>query len=382
DALTAALRAGIARLPHTMHVEVEVDRLEQPRHGSDGTPVTTIQTAPGAPAPAAAERARPALLQNRWARFVLRRGGRLLLSLWVLVTAAFLMIHLVPGDPIRAALGPTATPELIAQTRANFGLDAPLWQQYLRFLAGIFTGELGTSIQYRLPVVDVIGDRLPATLALGLAGFVVAVLVAIPVGALIAVATRRGRNRGLELGFASSSVVLGTIPDFLLGVALVWIFGVTLKWLPVAGADGLESFILPVLALAVGPAAILSRIVRVELLAALEADYVRTARAKRLAPARVVLRHALPNAVTASLTLGGLLLGSMVAGTVLVENVFAWPGIGATVTGSILGKDYQLVQGIVLVYGVGVLLANTAVDVILAVLDPRSTILDETGGAR
>ncbi|GAA3659048.1 ABC transporter permease [Microbacterium marinilacus] len=340
--------------------------------------MTITENAEQAPADAAAP-ARTGLLQRRWMRFALQRGGRLLLSLWVLVTAAFLMIHLVPGDPIRASLGPTATPELIEQTRRNLGFDAPLWEQYLRFLTGIFTGELGTSIQFRLPVADVIGDRLPATLALGVAGFVVAVLIAIPVGALVAVATRRGRNRGVELGFASSSVVIGTIPDFLLGVALVWIFGVTLRWLPVAGEDGLASYVMPVVALAAGPAAILARIVRVELLAALEADYVRTARSKRLEPTRVVLRHALPNAVTASLTLGGLLLGSMVAGTVLVENVFAWPGIGSTVTGAILGKDYQLVQGIVLVYGVGVLLANTVVDVILAVLDPRSTILE---GAR
>ena len=212
---------------------------------------------------------------------------------------------------------------------------------------------------------------------LGLAGFIVAVVVAIPLGVILAVATRRGRRRWLELGFTSSSVVLGTIPDFLLGVAFVWLFGVTLDWLPVAGADGPESYILPVLALAIGPAVILTRIVRVELLATLESDFVRTARAKRLTPRRIVFRHALPNAVTATLTVGGLLLGSLIASTVLVENVFAWPGIGQTVTGSIIGKDYQLVQGIVLVYGVAALLVNTFVDISLAVLDPRSTILDE-----
>ncbi|WP_430647805.1 ABC transporter permease [Agromyces sp. GXS1127] len=348
--------------------------------------MTTTQpagtTVPGPSAPGVRSAPPRSWTRNRWARFAVRRGGRLLISLWVLVTAAFLMIHLVPGDPIRGALGPKATPELIEQTRANLGLDAPLWQQYLDFIAGIFTGDLGVSIQYRLPVSDIIADRLPATLALGIAGFIVAVLVAIPLGALVAVATRRGRRRFLEAGFASTSIVLATIPDFLLGVALVWIFGVTLQWLPVAGMDGVDSFVLPVLALAVGPAMILARIVRVELLAVLDADHVRTARAKRLPPARVVWRHALPNAVTASLTLGGLLLGAMVASTVLVENVFAWPGIGSTVTGSILGKDYQLVQGIVLVYGVGVLLANTAVDVALAVLDPRSTVLDDAEGGR
>jgi peptide/nickel transport system permease protein len=333
---------------------------------------TTDITAATTDAPTSAVRG---FARHRWVRFALRRGGRLLVSLWVLVTAAFLMIHLVPGDPVRAALGPTATPELLDATRHEFGLDLPLWEQYLRFI----TGDLGTSLQYRLPVADIIGQRLPATLALGAAGFAAAIVIAIPLGVLVAVATRRGRRRGLELGFTSTSVVLGAIPDFLVGVALVWVFSVSLHWLPVAGAKEPESYVLPVIALAVGPALVLARIVRVELLATLDTDFVRTARAKRLTPRRVVFRHALPSALTASLTIGGLLLGSMIASTVLVENVFAWPGIGQTVTGSILNKDYQLVQGIVLVYGIGALLVNTVVDVALALIDPRSGIIDEAG---
>ena len=342
--------------------------------------MTSTETAPAPPAaPAAPRGAVRGLRHNRRLRFALRRGGRLLVSLWVLVTAAFLMIHLVPGDPVRGALGPMATPDLIERTRHQFGFDLPLWEQYFRFIGGIFTGDLGTSLQLRMPVADVIGTRLPDTLVLGAAGFIVAVVVAIPLGVALAVATRRGRRRWLELGFTSTSVVLGTIPDFLLGVAFVWLFGVTLHWLPVAGADGLDSYVLPVLALAIGPAVILTRIVRVELLATLESDFIRTARAKRLSPRRIVFRHALPNAVTATLTVGGLILASLIASTVLVENVFAWPGIGQTVTGSIIEKDYQLVQGIVVVYGVIALLVNTFVDITLAILDPRSAILDEGG---
>ena len=170
---------------------------------------------------------------------------------------------------------------------------------------------------------------------------------------------------------------MGTIPDFLLGVALVYVFGVSLGWLPVAGNDSPEAYVLPVLALAVGTAAILARIIRVEMVAVLEADFVRTARAKRLPARTVYLGHALPNALTASLTLGGLILGALVASTVLVENVFAWPGLGSTIASSILNKDYPLVQAIVLVYGVGVLLVNTGVDVSLAVLDPRSMIRED-----
>jgi peptide/nickel transport system permease protein len=190
------------------------------------------------------------------------------------------------------------------------------------------------------------------------------------------VATRRGRRRRTELAFAGSSVVLGSIPDFLLGVALVAVFAVNLGWFPVAGRDGAASYVLPVLALTIGPAALLARIVRIEMLAVLETDYVRTARAKRLPALRIHLRHALPNAVTATLTIGGMLLATMIASTVLVENVFAWPGLGSTIVQSIVLRDYPVVQGAVLVYGVCVLVVNTLVDVALALLDPRSTIGD------
>lgn len=311
---------------------------------------------------------------NPWTRFAARRIGRLVVSLWVVVTAAFLMLHLIPGDPVRVALGPTASVELVAARRAALGLDAPLWQQYVNFLRGVFTGDLGVSVSSGLRVSDVLGDRLPATLELAVGAFVVAVLVSVPLGLLFAVLTRGGRRRPAELAFTSTSVVIAAIPEFLLGVALVWVFSVTLGWAPVAGRDGFGSAVLPVLALALGPAAILARIVRVETVTVLRADFIRTARAKRLPNRLVYLRHALPNALTAAITLGGLLLGSLVAGTVLVENVFAWPGLGSTIVASIQAKDYPVVQGIVLLYGVGVLLVNLVVDVALALLDPRSTI--------
>jgi peptide/nickel transport system permease protein len=314
---------------------------------------------------------------NAWVRFAVRRLGRLLVSLWVLVTAAFLMIHLIPGDPVRAALGPTAPAELVAARREGLGLDDPILVQYVHYLQGLFTGDLGTSLISQLPVWDVVAQRLPATLALALLGFVTAVVIAVPVGVSMGVMTRRGHGRRTELSFTTTSVVLGIIPDFLLGVGLVYVFGVTLGWLPVAGNDSASAYILPVLALAVGPAAILARIIRVEMVTVLEADFVRTARAKRLPDRRVYLGHALPNALTASLTIGGLILSSMVAGTVLVENVFAWPGLGGTIVSSIQNKDYPVVQAIVLVYGVGVLLVNTAVDIILALLDPRSMIRED-----
>ncbi|MEL5955267.1 ABC transporter permease [Streptomyces sp. CLV115] len=311
---------------------------------------------------------------NPWLTFGARRLGRFVVSVWALVTMAFLMIHLIPGDPVRAALGLTAPIDLVNARRAALGLDHPLWQQYLDYVGGLFHGDFGTSMLSGQPVGDIIATRLPATLQLALPAFVVVVALAIPLGLAFAVLTRGGRRRGSELAFTSTTVLLAAIPEFLVAVALVASFAVQLGWFPVAGHDGAGSLVLPIVALALGPTSTLSRIVRVETLSVLGNDFIRTARAKRL-PARLVyLRHALPSALTATLTLGGLMLTTMVAGTVLVENVFAWPGLGSTISQSILQKDYPLVQGIVLVYGIGVLLVNLVVDLLLTVLDPRSTI--------
>jgi peptide/nickel transport system permease protein len=320
---------------------------------------------------------RVGVVSHPWVRFGLRRLGRLLVSLWVLITASFLMIHLIPGDPVRAALGPTAPASLVTAKRDEMGLDDPILVQYWHYLHGLLTGDLGTSLVSQLPVSQIVSQRLPATLALALLAFLVAVAIAVPTGVTMGVLTRRGHGRRTELAFTTTSVVFGIVPDFLVGVILVYVFGVNLGWLPVAGNDTPSAYVLPVLALAVGPAAILARIIRVEMVTVLEADFVRTARAKRLPARTIYLGHALPNALTAALTLGGLILSGMVAGTVLVENVFAWPGLGSTIVSSILNKDYQVVQAIVLMYGVGVLLVNTLVDVALALLDPRSMIRED-----
>jgi peptide/nickel transport system permease protein len=327
--------------------------------------VTSATTTPHAVSP---------WLDNPWLRFAARRTTRLVVSLWVLITASFLMIHLIPGDPVRAALGINAPTALVDAKREDLGLNDPLLVQYWHYLQGLFTGDLGTSMTSQLPVSQIISQRLPATIELAVLSFVVAIAVAIPLGTLMGVLTRGGRARKSELSFTTVSVILAAIPDFLIGVVLVWLFAVHLHWFPVASKTGPSSYVLPVLALAIGPAAVLARIVRVEMVSVLRADYVRTARAKRLPARAVYLKHALPNALTAAITLGGLLLGALIASTVLVENVFAWPGLGSTIVQSILAKDYPVVQGVVLVYGIGVLVVNLLVDVVLAVLDPRSTI--------
>ena len=319
---------------------------------------------------------RPAvrIRDNELLGFAARRLGRFVVSLWIVVTAAFLMIHLVPGDPVRAAMGTNAPSDLVEARREALGLNDSLLTQYWHFIQGLFSGDLGTSLVTNQPVTQVVSDRMPETLQLAVLAFILVAALALPIGVTMAVATRGGRRRGGELAFATICVVVAAVPEFLLAVAFVYLFAVQFAWFPVAGADGGASYVLPVVTLALGPAAVMARIVRVETLSVLGNDFIRTARAKRLPPRLVYLRHALPNALTATLTIAGLLLTSMVAGTVLVEQIFAWPGLGSMIVQSILQKDYPMVQGIVLVYGCAVLLVHLVVDVLLGVLDPRSTI--------
>ncbi|WP_335936199.1 ABC transporter permease [Streptomyces sp. PTD5-9] len=315
-----------------------------------------------------------ATVRGPWAGFVLRRTRRLVVSLAALVTAAFAMIHLIPGDPVRAALGPTADPALIEARRRSLGLDESLPRQFGAFVGHLLQGRLGDSIGAQMPVSEIIAGRLPATLQIAVPAFALILLIAVPVGMTAAVLTKDGRRRRSELVFTGVTGLLGAVPEFLLAVGLVAAFAVTWPLFPVASRAGLDSYVLPVLALAVVPAATLSRIVRVETLRVLGEDYMRTARAKRL-PARLrYLRHALPNLLTSSLTLGGLLFSSLLAGTVLVENVFAWPGLGTTIVQAITEKDYPLVQGVVLVYGAAALLITFVVDMAVAVADPQSTV--------
>lgn len=309
-----------------------------------------------------------------WLGFLIRRLARLVVSLFALATLSFLMIHLIPGDPIRTALGPTAPLQLVRAREHAMGLDRPLVEQFLNYLRGLVSGEFGTSFVYNLPVSDVVGQRLPNSAALAGISFAVIMLVSVPLGMIAAVLTRDGRRRGTELTFTSATGLLATIPEFLLGVGLVWLFAVELGWLPVAGQDGVRSYLLPVAALSLGSIAALARIVRAETLRVLGEDYLMVARGKRL-PARLLyLRHVLPNMLTATLTLGGLLLTGLIGGTVLVENVFAWQGLGTIVVDSVIQRDYPVAQAVFVLLGAAVLLVNLIVDLVLGLLDPRSTI--------
>lgn len=307
-------------------------------------------------------------------RVGVRRLVRFLVSLAVLVVATFAMIHLIPGDPVRAALGPAAPVELVEARRAALGLDRPLPEQLVTYVTGVFSGDFGTSFVTGEPVGEVILARLPNTLSLALLATLVALLVAVPLGMWAAIRTENGRNRGTELTFSAGTGAAVAVPEFLYSIALVAVFAIGLGWFPPAGKAGAVTYVLPVVALAIGPAAMIARISRVETLRELGKDYVRLARAKRLPAARLHLRHVLPNTLTATLTVGGLLLTSLIAGGVLVEYVFAWPGLGLKIVESVTQKDYPVAQGVVLVYGAIVLVVNLGVDLVLGTLDPTSAI--------
>jgi ABC-type dipeptide/oligopeptide/nickel transport system permease component len=309
-----------------------------------------------------------------WLAFLARRLGRFLVSMILLVTACFAMVHALPGDPVRSALGVKTSPEVIAATRHRLGLDHSVWQQYVDYVHGLLTGHLGTSLISDTPVSQIMSQLLPATIALGSIAFVVVIVVSIPAGILTAIATREGKRRRTHLGFASTTGLMLSVPDYVLSVGLVFVFAVTFPVFQVAGRAGPDSYVLPVIALSAGPIAYLARIVRAETQRVLAEDYMRTARSKRLPPRLLYVRHALPNILTATLTVSGLVLTSLLAGTVLVETVFAWPGIGHELVQSVLSTDFPVVQAVALFFGSAVLLINLVVDVAIAVVDPRSTI--------
>lgn len=312
-----------------------------------------------------------------WIRYGVRRLSHFAVSVIVLVTAAFLMIQLIPGDPAQISAGANAPAEIVAQRREQLGLNQPLWLQYLQLWSRFFTGSMGESTTLRVPVADVMAARLPATLELAALAVAIVIALGIPLGLAAGALTRGGRRRGLEAGYTSFATVLTVVPEFVMGVALVYLFSVSMQILPVAGRGGPATYILPVAALSIGGIAAISRIVRAETLVVLEQEYIRTARAKRMRATRLYVRHVLPNILTATLTISGLLLGGMIAGTVLVENIFAWPGLGTTIVQSIQNKDYPLVQAIVIFYGTVILAINLVVDLALIVIDPRTALRED-----
>jgi ABC-type dipeptide/oligopeptide/nickel transport system permease component len=295
---------------------------------------------------------------------------RLALTVPVLVGVSLLvfsMSHLVPGDPVAVMLGERATSEDMARLRAQLGLDRPLYVQYAEFVARAVRGDLGTSIRTGRPVLLEIGEQCPATVTLTLSATLLAGLFGILAGT-VAATNRRG---GLE-AVLMSFVLLGvSTPTFFSGLLLIIVFALYLNWLPVATGVGITPLILPSVTLALPAAAVLARITRSSLLEELGKDYVRTAAAKGLEQARIVMRHVWKNALIPVVTILGLQFGGLMAGAVIVESVFARPGLGRYTVNAINARDFPQIQGTVLVVALVYVLVNLAVDVLYAALDPR-----------
>jgi peptide/nickel transport system permease protein len=329
------------------------------------------------------------------ARYLLRRLALTIPILLGVSLLVFLMLHSAGGDPAQTILGARADPESIAELRRELGLDRPLLVQYVAFLSGAVRGDFGRSYRSNTPVIAEIAARFPATIELAIAAMVIAVVVGVVFGTLAAV------RRHSILDYVSSTVVLlgVSLPTFWLGLILIIIFGLWLRWLPISGRvdprlgadpslpfltlasllhgnwavakDALRHLILPALTLAAWPAAIVARMTRASLIESLGQDYVRTARGKGLPEQLIVVGHAARNALLPVLTVVGLEFGTLLGGAVVTETIFSWPGLGQLTVTAIGARDYQVVQGVVVLLGAVFVLLNLLVDVLYAVLDPR-----------
>ncbi|WP_225769020.1 ABC transporter permease [Inquilinus sp. Marseille-Q2685] len=299
-------------------------------------------------------------------RFWSVKAARTLLTLWFVVTFAFIVLR-VSGDPVQSLLGPDATNEEIAQFREAWGLDRPLPEQYLRYVVQMASGQFGTSYRDGRPVTEIIAERVPWTVLLGLSAYAVAILVGVPAG--IVAALRRGSALDrLVMGFAVFGFAL---PNFFLGILLILLFSLTLQWLPSSGTGSILHLLMPAATLGVYTAGTLARFTRSAMLEVLAKPYMRAAAAKGAPPLVRVLRHALPNAAIPIVTIIGLNLGALVGGAVVVETVFAWPGIGRLLVTAVTSRDLAVVQALVLLVAATMVAANLAVDLLYGLLDPR-----------
>jgi ABC-type dipeptide/oligopeptide/nickel transport system permease component len=295
---------------------------------------------------------------------------RLLLALpalWLVLTMVFLLAHIVPGDPVQQMLGEGTRAEDLEQLRHALGLDAPLPVQYGRYLAGVVRGNLGDSFRFQQPVFRIVLSHYPATLELAMVALLVCAGIGIPAGILAA--QRRGRSADHAIGVLTLFGL--SVPNFALGPVLILVFSVLLGWLPVSGRGGPEHLLLPALTLGAALAAILTRMVRTSVLEELSQDYVRTARAKGLSEAAVLFRHAFRNALIPVLTILGLQFGTLLAGAIVTETIFSWPGIGRLAVQAIEARDYPLLQGCILVIAVSYVLVNLLTDLVYVLADPR-----------
>src|SRR5512146_592288 len=304
-------------------------------------------------------------------RMLLRRiSSRLLYMIpviWLLVSVLFSLIHLVPGDPIQQMLGENISAADLQATRHAFKLDLPIGQQYVEYWKGVLHGDLGTSIRFNQSVTKIVLQAYPATIRLTLASLLVAISLSIPAGVRSALRRNTWEDRVLSL----VSLLGLSFPNFALGPILILFFAIRLGWLPVSGSGSLEHLVLPAITMGGALAAILTRMVRTSMLEELGQDYIRTARAKGLSENVVVYKHALRNAMIPIVTVLGLQFGALLAGAIVTETIFSWPGIGRMTISAISSRDYFLVEGCILFIGLTYVAVNFLTDLMYSALNPR-----------
>lgn len=300
-------------------------------------------------------------------RYVTTRLLYTLPVIWLVVSFVFLLIHIVPGDPIQQMLGEGAASADIQAARHQYGLDLPLGTQYVRYWKGVLHGDLGQSLRFNQSVTRIVAERYPFTIELTFASLGVAILLSIPAG----VRSARRRNRWDDRTISFVSLLGLSFPNFALGPVLILFFAIKLGWLPVSGSGSLSHLVLPAFTMGGALAAILTRMVRTSMLEELGQDYIRTARAKGLPERTVVYRHALRNAMVPIVTVLGLQFGAMLAGAIVTETIFSWPGIGRLTVQAIANRDYYLVQGCILVIGLTYVAVNFLTDLVYSFVNPR-----------
>lgn len=298
--------------------------------------------------------------------YLLSRLLRATVSIVMVVTFVFVVLRM-SGDPAMVIMGADAPPEAIDAFRKAWGLDQPLWIQYFSFFEAIFSGELGRSMRDGRDVLSVVLERVPSTLALTVPAFLLNLLVGVPAGVYAAL----HRNSLIDRCVMVMAVTGFAVPSFILAMLLVLVFSVSLGWLPSAGQDSWLNAILPIATMGFGGAALLARFTRSAMLEVLGQPYIRTASAKGLPWAAVVWRHALQNAAIPTITIIGFMLGGLVAGAVVVESVFSWPGVGRLLVISVANRDLAVVQAVVLMIAMTMVAANMIVDVLYGLVDPR-----------
>ena len=299
--------------------------------------------------------------------YVLRRVAQSALTLLGVSVLVFVILRVLPGDPARMLLPDGAPESAVAELNRQLGLQEPLVVQYGLFLGSVARGDFGQSFQYRAPALRVVLERLPATVQLTLAAMLITVAAGVSLGIFTAV------RRGTRYDVAGTIVaVLGqSLPNFWLGIMLILLFGVALRWLPTSGFAGWTSLVLPAITLAAFPTALVARLTRSSMLEILNRDYIRTGRAKGLAERSVVFRHALRNAAIPVLTVIGLQIGALLGGAVITESIFAWPGMGKLIVDAIFFRDFPVVQTVLILSATVFVVINLAVDLLYTVIDPR-----------